>query len=183
MQKSGLGLHSMAFFGRWTGHQYDPIYRQLKVWQDFNQDGDKTQSVKLNTAAGPQTFTVQELRSLAQSASAVTHTLWRMPPGWRCARASAFISPQSIRHTTGCTTGYITPEFIAVSADSLPGRRLKQLKNIHALAVHELESTQVGRRFSDHYEPDSASRRYYAGEVAERLEKLAMNDDAWRVAA
>ena len=57
MQKSGLGLHSMAFFGRWTGH---PIYRQLKVWQDFNQDGDNTGQAVVNSAAGAQTVTVQD---------------------------------------------------------------------------------------------------------------------------
>jgi hypothetical protein len=61
----------------------DPIYKQLKIWQDFNQDGDNTQTAVFNTAAGPQSFsvqdeasftsgsggsatTVQELRSLAE---------------------------------------------------------------------------------------------------------------------
>ncbi len=38
----------------------DPIYKQLKVWQDFNQDGDNTQTAIFNTAAGIQEFTVQD---------------------------------------------------------------------------------------------------------------------------
>ncbi|NKB16550.1 MAG: hypothetical protein HC774_06300 [Sphingomonadales bacterium] len=69
------GLRSLATWdanGDGKIDQYDPIYRQLKVWQDFNQDGDNTQEVSFNTAAGLQTFTVQDEASITTNGQSRT---------------------------------------------------------------------------------------------------------------
>ncbi len=50
----------------------DPIYKQLKIWQDFNQDGDNTQTAIFNTAAGAQSFTVQDEAVITQHGQTVT---------------------------------------------------------------------------------------------------------------
>ncbi len=49
----------------------DPIYKQLKIWQDFNQDGDNTQTAIFNTAAGAQSFTVQDEAVITQNGQTV----------------------------------------------------------------------------------------------------------------
>ena len=70
------GLHSLVTWdvngdGKITA--VDPIYRQLKVWQDYNQDANNTSTFSVNTANGVQPYQVQDesngikaLRGLAE---------------------------------------------------------------------------------------------------------------------
>ena len=51
----------------------DPVFSQLKVWQDYNQDANNTSTFSVNSASGVQSYQVQdesngvkELRSLAE---------------------------------------------------------------------------------------------------------------------
>jgi VCBS repeat-containing protein len=41
----------------------DPLYRQLRVWQDFDHDGNNTHTVTVASAAGPQSIEVQDERT------------------------------------------------------------------------------------------------------------------------
>lgn len=70
------GLRSLATWdadgdGKITAD--DPVYGQLKVWQDYNQDAKNTDTFSVNSASGVQIYQVQdesggvkELRSLAE---------------------------------------------------------------------------------------------------------------------
>jgi hypothetical protein len=67
------GLRSLATWdanGDGKIDKLDPIYHQLKVWQDFNQDGDNANIVTLNTASGPQPSLVQDKATVTTAGQA-----------------------------------------------------------------------------------------------------------------
>ena len=57
------GLRSLATWdanGDGRIDQYDPVYNQLKVWQDFNQDGSNTHAITVNDATDSKSVLVQD---------------------------------------------------------------------------------------------------------------------------